>query len=92
MTIKVTIIAAALTSTLLSGCAPMVSGTQNISTSPELVRAETAKHFGVSTRSVRVQNYNKGLLATQYQARVSGKLYNCQYYYASVTCKRPGTG
>jgi hypothetical protein len=76
----------------VAGCAPIISGAQNAGTSEELVRSETASYFGVGERSVTVSNYEKGLLATTYQARVRGVLYNCRYYYASVDCNRPGQG
>ena len=75
---------------LLSGCAPIISGTMNASASPELVRSKTAEHFGVSPARVRVSKYEKGLLGTAYRARVNGTLFNCTYYYGAVTCKRPG--
>ena len=64
----------------------------NTSATPELMREKTAEHFGVSQRSVRIGNFKKGALATEYQARVSGVQYNCSFYIGSVNCARPGSG
>jgi len=76
----------------LGACAPILSGAQNAGTTQDTVRTETAEYFGVSRGAVRISDYEKGLLATNYKATVGGTLYNCNYYYLSVNCARPGEG
>jgi hypothetical protein len=84
---RLTLIAAALG---LSACAPLISGTMNLATTDAAVVQKTALYFGVSERDISISHIDKGVLATNYQARHGGKFYNCQIYYGAVTCKQPG--
>jgi hypothetical protein len=56
----------------------------------DVVMAKTAKYFGASPKDVTVSAIDKGALATSYQAKHAGQLYNCNIYYGEVTCKKPG--
>ena len=76
--------------TFLSGCAPMISAAMNSGVTEDTVIEKTAKYFGTNRKNIVVSNVEKGALATSYQTRYSGKLYNCQVYYGEVTCKQPG--
>ena len=73
-----------------SGCAPMISAGMNASVDEALVRTETAQYFGVTESAISVENYEKHALATTWQTRHDGVLYNCRMYYGEVECKRPG--
>lgn len=75
---------------LMSACAPMVSGVMNASIDDQAVHEKTAKHFGVSRENVAISSIEKGALSTAYQARVTGRLYNCTIYYGEVKCAQPG--
>ena len=82
----------------LSGCVaaaalPAVAlGAANSSNDEEAIKVKTAEHFGTSPRNVQITNYKNQFLATTYQARVKGTLYNCRFYQLSVSCGRPGQG
>ena len=69
----------------------MISGAMNFSNTPDVVAEKTAKYFGVRQADLQITNIDKGALATSYQARNAGKLYNCTIYYGEVTCKQPGS-
>ena len=76
---------------LFSGCAPMISGAMNMSVTPDVVAQKTAKYFSVAESSLQISNIEKQALATSYQVRNAGKLYNCTIYYGEVQCKQPGS-
>ena len=70
---------------LLSGCA-----VTNLMTDEDLAQEKTAAYFGVKPSDVVISQYKKDLLATSYQARHKGILFNCIIYYGAVNCKQPG--
>lgn len=72
------------------GCAPMISGSMNMSVTEGEVKEKTADYFGVSQSKVVISDYQKGLLGVTYKTSVNGKLYNCALYYGAVDCKVPG--
>lgn len=76
---------------LVGGCAPMISGAMNLSVTDAVVEEKTAKYFGASPKDITISGIEKRALATVYQARYLGKLYNCQVYYGEVICKQPGS-
>lgn len=69
----------------LSGCA-----VTNLMTDEDLAREKTAAYFGVKPSELVISQYRKDLLATSYQVRQKGILYNCIIYYGAVNCKQPG--
>lgn len=74
-----------------SGCAPIISGAMNLNVTDDEVIEKTAKYFGASRKEISISQIEKGTLATTYQTRHGGKLYNCRVYYGEVDCKQPGT-
>lgn len=74
-----------------TGCAPVLSGAMNMNMNESMASQKTAKYFGVAEKDVVVSQFEKGALNTTYQAKVGGKLYNCNIYYGDVQCKQPGT-
>lgn len=74
----------------MSGCAPIISGAMNTMIDENAVFEKTAKYFGANRKDISISSIEKGALATSYQTRYSGKLYNCTVYYGEVTCKQPG--
>lgn len=81
----------AVASVTIPGCAPMISGAMNMTVTPETISEKTAKYFGVAAGTLSISNIEKSALATSYQVRTAGKLYNCTIYYGDVQCKQPGT-
>lgn len=77
-------------STFISGCAPMISGAMNTIVDENAVYEKTAKYFGVTRKDIKISSIEKGALATSYQTRYAGNLYNCSIYYGEVNCKKPG--
>lgn len=71
----------------LSACAQATDAINSDAT-PAKLRAETASYFSTSAYNVSVGNLNPGLLGTAYQARVSGRLYDCRYFKTAVTCSK----
>lgn len=78
-------------SILISGCAPIISGVMNASTSQDDVALKTAKYFGTSRENITISGIDKGALTTSYQAKVTDKNYACSIYYGEVGCKQSGT-
>lgn len=87
--IGMSIIGAVLLST--SGCAPIISGTMNMSVTEDVVWDKTSKYFGTNRKNLTITQIEKHALATSYQTKYKGKLYNCSIYYGEVQCKEPGT-
>lgn len=83
-------LAAAASGLLLAGCAPMISGVMNATTTDADVATKTAAYFGAKPEQIKITNINKQALATDYQTTYKGVLYNCTIYYGAVTCKKPG--
>ena len=92
MTIEVELMRKALflTSVLfLSACSSgEVNGKLHADATPANIKYETAKYFATSTSRVRVGNMKPGMLGTAYNAKVSGKVYDCRYFKKTVTCSR----
>lgn len=72
----------------VAGCAPMISGTMNLSVDEDVLQTKTAKYF--NTDKVKITDMDKQALSTSYRAQHKGINYNCKLYYGEVTCKRPG--
>ena len=72
------------------GCAPIISGAMNATVTDQVVLEKTAKYFGVAPKDITVSGAEKGALATSYNTKFRGKLYNCSIYYGEVNCKQPG--
>lgn len=81
---------AAASMLFLTGCAPMISGVMNATTTESDVATKTADYFGAKPDQIKIANINKQALSTNYQTTYKGKLYNCTLYYGAVTCKKPG--
>ena len=75
-----------------TGCAAIASGATNAGVDQAAAIDMTAKHFSVDKKAVTMVSFDKGLLGTNYQVRVDGKLYNCIVQYGALSgCKQPGT-
>lgn len=72
---------------LVSACA-QATDTVNSDATPAKLQKDTATYFNTSPSRVAVGNMRQGVLGTAYQARVAGRLYDCHYFRASVTCER----
>jgi len=77
-------------STFMAGCAPMISGVMNATTDENSAAEKIASYFGARRENVVITSTDKGLLATTYQVKHAGKIYNCSIYYGQVECKQPG--
>ena len=71
----------------LSACADATKAV-NSDASPARLQAETAAYFATSKRNVRVGNFKQSMLGTAYQARVAGRLFDCNYFRGTVRCNR----
>ena len=83
---------AAITTTSLSltGCAAVLSGAMNSTTTDETVATKTAAYFSADRSHLKITDIHKGLLATNYKTTYKGTIYNCEIYYGSVSCSKPG--
>jgi hypothetical protein len=77
-------------SALFVGCAPIVSGVMNATTTDADVLSKTALYFDAKPQSVTISGIDKQALATLYRATYKGVTYNCKLYYGEVNCRRPG--
>jgi hypothetical protein len=75
----------------LNGCAPIISGAMNASTTEADVVNKTVAYFGAKPDEIQISNIEKHALDTTYKAVYRGVLYNCSIYYGAVNCKQPGT-
>ena len=93
MTIKKNLnnITVVLAISVISGCAPMISGAMNSSVTNETVITKTSDYFGVSRNEIIITKIEKSALSTSYKTKYNGKNYNCTLYYGAVSCKEPGT-
>ncbi|MBS1943308.1 MAG: hypothetical protein JST38_20795 [Bacteroidetes bacterium] len=78
---------ASLAAIALAGCAPMISGTMNLSNNEETVNKKATEYFKAAPGQVKVSNIEKHALNTTFRAQYRGKSYNCHVYYGDVTCK-----
>ena len=88
--LSIKVIALAVYSVSITGCAPMISGAMNMAVTPNTVQEKTVKYFGAAPSDIQISNIEKNTLATTYQVKYAGKFYNCSIYYGEVTCKQPG--
>lgn len=58
----------------------------NSDASPATLQLETAKYFATSTRNVQVGNLKRTVLGTEYNARVTGRVFDCHYVRGAVSC------
>lgn len=80
----------AAASGLLVGCAPLVSGVMNATTTEADVLSKTAAYFQTEPAHVTISNVDKQALATLYRAKYKGVSYGCKIYYGEVSCRKPG--
>ena len=83
---KIVILSAVLA---LGACADVnqsVTETVNSDVSGASLQSSTAVYFATSKRNVKVGNVSQNVFGTAYQSRVSGTLYNCNYFRGTVTC------
>ena len=71
----------------LSACADATKAV-NSDVSPTKLKVSTASYFSTSSRNVRVGNFKQTVFGTSYQAKVSGRLFDCNYFRGTVTCNR----
>lgn len=71
----------------VSACAQATDAINSDAT-PAKLKTNTAEYFSTSPYNVKVGNLRPGMLGTAYQARVSGRLYDCRYFKTAVTCKK----
>lgn len=79
-------------SAFMTGCAPIVSGVMNATIDENSAAEKIASYFDTPRSNVMITSTDKGVLATSYQVKFSGKSYNCAIYYGQVECKQPGIG
>jgi hypothetical protein len=71
----------------LAACA-QATETVNSDVTTAKLRTDTAVYFNTSPSRVQVGNMRQGVLGTAYQARVSGRVFDCHYFRSSVSCER----
>jgi len=74
----------------LPGCAAILSGAMNSTTTDETVAVKTAAYFSADRAQIKITDIDKQLLATNYKAIYKGTVYNCAIHYGSVSCLKPG--
>ena len=80
-----------ISSTLLSGCAPIISGAMNATLTEKDILEKTASHFGIPAAKLAISDIKNDVLATSYKTRYAGKAYNCSIYYGAVKCDLLGS-
>ena len=50
------------------------------------LQSDTAVYFATSSRNVRVGNLQSTLVGTSYNAKIGGRMYDCQYFRGTVSC------
>lgn len=73
----------------LAACAKTTE-TVNSDVTYSKLQQDTASYFNTSPSRVAIGNMRRGVLGTAYQARVSGRVFDCHYFRSSVTCERAG--
>jgi hypothetical protein len=73
-------------SLLVASACSQATNAVNSDASVSNVQLETAKYFATSAGNVRVGNFKQSVLGTEYNARVSGRLYDCHYVRGTVSC------
>lgn len=80
-----------VSASLLTACAPLISGAMNVASTTDTLHAKTASYLGVKESQLVLSSVEKGLLSTTYKAQVGSHRYNCSMYYGDVDCKQiPG--
>lgn len=74
-----------------TGCAAVISGTMNATTTDKDLVEKTANYFATTKGKITISAIEKGTFTTSYRAKYSGKIYNCYMQYGGVSCKQPGT-
>lgn len=77
-----------LTAILGLGACASATEAVNSDVSRAGLQADTATYFATNRGNVRVGKVSQSVLGTAYQSRVSGTLYDCNYFRGAVSCSR----
>ena len=72
----------------LSGC----SSITNISVQESDAAPLAAKFFGAKEKDIKIKDFHKGVIDSEFHAVYKGTTYNCVIRYNNAMCIRPGAG
>lgn len=84
----ITAVLAMASAIFMTGCAPLISGAMNATTTDESIKEKTAKYFATTTDKVKISHINKSLLDTSYRAQVGKNIHVCNIYFGDVNCPK----
>ena len=76
---------------ILTGCAPIVSGAMNATLTDETILEKTGSHFGAPLSKITISDKQNDVISTTYKTHYAGKVYNCSIYYGTVKCDLLGS-
>jgi hypothetical protein len=72
----------------LFGCAAIM----NISVEESDALPLTAKYFGAKEKEIKIKDWHKGPVDSEFHAIYKGTVYNCVIRFGGAQCVKPGAG